>query len=193
MKTVITLIGVLASASIAFGQAGQVSFRNDQFSLVSTNSEYGGAATGLTSGPRGAYYYGLWAAPAGTIDPQQFAFTGRYATNTSPGLFDGGTVSLASFPVGSSASLQVRGWSADLGFSWPQALANLAGGSLSGPAFYGESPITLHTMGSAPSIPPRSVISGPFTLMTQVPEPGSFSLLCLGAAVCLCGRRRMAR
>ncbi|HZR16622.1 MAG TPA: hypothetical protein VFE51_04785, partial [Verrucomicrobiae bacterium] len=51
-----------------------------------------GNAAAIT-GPVGSYYFGLFIAPAGTVDRYAFAFTGVYATNSSaPGRISGGIV-----------------------------------------------------------------------------------------------------
>src|SRR5437899_11427778 len=118
MRRVFLLSALLTAAFSSYGQ-GQVNFNNvpaNSLTAISTNSVPGGSASGLISGPVGSYYFGLFVAPMGTTDTNAFIFSGLYGTNrTIPGTFQGGQPTIAGYPVGSTASFLVRGWSGNIG------------------------------------------------------------------------------
>ncbi len=117
MKKSLALLALFASLSLALGQ-GQVNFWNPNTILVSTNSLFG--PPGLMSGPGGSYDFGLFWAPAGTTDPNQFQFSGAYGTNmTVAGRFSNGGFGTAyapaipGQPALSTVNVLFRGWSHD--------------------------------------------------------------------------------
>jgi len=190
------MVGCLALLSFAHGQ-GEINFRNTAGTLISTNSAPGGLATGPISGPSGsAYFFGLFVAPAGTSDREAFAFTGAYASNTgTAGRLIGGIPAISTYPPGSTVSLLVRGWSANIATTDYAAVINY----LANPTFvgwYGESQIGTLFLGGGAF--PALILFGPdtgqipgFTLeMFPVPEPTSVVIVTLGLAALPLLRRR---
>lgn len=185
-------------SALAFGQ-GQIIFQNTSVTLISTNSVLGGAPTGAISGAIDSYYFGLFVAPSGTTEPSAFAFTGNYGTNTTTtGRLFGGTPSIQDYPPGSTVSLLVRGWSANIGHDYADVIAYLANPTFT--AWYGESQIGTNFLGlDNPPPPPLfglidsggiKQIPG-FTLeIYSIPEPFTLALMGLGTVALLRFRRR---
>ncbi len=194
MKQTLSLVVFLAFSLSAQGQ-GRVHFSNTSLTLASTNSTFGGPATGAISGAAGSFYFGLFSAPPGTIDPNAFTFTGAYATNTSsPGRLNGGDAEIPGSTGANSFALIVRGWSANIGHDWSEVLDYLANPVFE--SWYGESQIgaaqPTQPEGPYPSFFGNAPGSIPgFTLeLHPAPEPTWFALAGLGAATLWFFRRR---
>ncbi len=198
MKKVLIAIGLAALVSSSQAQ-GLINFLNSSTSLVTLSSN--GVSMGSTPTTLGGYRYELFSAPAGTATSSAFVASGLIATNTAQaGRFVAGNgLAIPGQPLGGTCAILVRGWSANLGNNYAQALANQA--ALGG--FIGESSIALNFLlggdGGAGNIPTSpafggsSGIQGGFVLNYGggiVPEPSSMVLAGLGAASLLLFRRR---
>ncbi len=186
----LTLIGAGASAC---GQ-GYVRFVNGPSTLITTNSVIGGPSTAPISGD-GGFYFALFMASPGTLDPNTFSFTGAYATNRlsdMPGMFNGGNVLVPSL---SPLSFIVRGWSANIGPNHSDFSSYLLNPTFD--AWYGESQIATTfplsagfppgpIFGSAPGLIPGFNLN----MYSAVPEPSSVVLGLLGGAALFFFRRR---
>jgi len=190
MKGLLSLLGGLAFLSAAYGQ-GQVNFANTSSTSVLTNSTVGGLPSGTIFGPPGSYYFALFIAPSGTVDRASFAFTDAYGTNTATaGRFNGGQPGLSGYSPGTTVSLLVRGWSANVGSQYSDVVNYLANPTFD--AWYGESQIAILILGGGGTPVPNlfgtfqggglNQIPG-FTLeMHAIPEPSSAALAGLGLA-----------
>ncbi len=107
--------------------------------------------------------------------------------NGLAGYFRGGGVEVNSVPAGGFAWLQVRAWDALLGATYDDAVKQGLGG-------YGESNLFYARGGdptlTEPGLPEPLFGLQSFSLLPEVPEPASFSLLLLGLPLLLLLRRR---
>ncbi len=196
MKKTLSLIALLAGSIVAVGQ-GQIRFANTGQTLISTNSLFG-AGSGPISGA-GNFYFALFVAPSGAVDPDSFTFTGFYGTNTvTAGIFRGGQgvgyVTFPTDPPGTTLSFLVRGWSANIGSGYSSVTNYLSAPTFLG--WYGDSEIrTMPLGGGAVPVPDLFGIGAGqipgFTLdVYGVPEPSSPTLVGLGLAALWLLRRR---
>ena len=105
------------------------------------------------------------------------------------GYLDGGTVQVDTLPCGGLAWLQVRAWDARLGATYGDVVKLGLGG-------YGESNLFQDPGGNPcyPITPPGFLLGlQSFSLLPEVPEPGSLSLLVFGSAALLFLRRGARR
>lgn len=193
MKKLAVMLCLTALATGVYAQ-GLINFFNNATTLVSDN----GVAT---SGPVGAYYFGLFIAPEGTSDPMAFAFSGLYGTNqASAGRFTGGAnQGMPNFPAGQTRAILVRGWSADLGHDWNPEWLQMVFPGATPTSVYGTSAIAptfiaggFDGTGTIPTLVAfggTTGIQGGLSL-ELVPEPTSLALAGLGAAALLIFRRR---
>jgi len=212
MKKILTIAALMGAASLSFGQ-GTVNFSAGASTAtrISTNSAPGGPSTGAILQARDSYYFALFVAPSttgtnapsGPYDPtlNGFQFTGILGTNsgvlgrmTGNGATDNPIVN--GFPLGSTATFTVVGWSSNIGNTWAQAESWFAAG-FNQTGFWGNSAVATGVqMGGGAT--PAGVIFGAnpgqiagFTLgMQPAPEPTSFALAGLGAAAMMIFRRR---
>jgi len=191
MKKLAAILCLSALTTGAFAQ-GLVTFANSATTLISATVN--GTSANI-SGAAGAYYFGLLIAPAGTVDPTKFTFSGNYGTNfnnVAPGRFTGGAgITVAGWAPGVTMAYEVAGWAGSLGNTFQSSwLTTKPGGfGLSGigsGAAGGGSPVP------APALPlfgGTGLTSG-FNIPASVPEPTSMALAGLGAAALLIFRRR---
>lgn len=201
------MIGIFTLSLHAFAQ-GRVNFVNSSSTLISA-----GGTPIPVSGTR-EFVFAIFFAPSTTVnttnqtalftDPT-FQLAAGYNTNHSsvPGrlatlinLVVGPT---SGFPGGSTVDFIVRGWSANLGYTWSEFLVNWNNGNPSGPpgqTWWGSSvignDIVLNDGDATPTpnvfgLSPNQVVG--FDMIT-VPEPSSFALAGLGAAALWFSRRR---
>ncbi len=193
MKKVALFI-FLATAMVVCNGQGFVGFQNNNITLITTSSVSGGLASGPISGP-GGYYFALFSAQAGTLDPNLFSFTGTSTTNRAfdpPGIFSGPAVA---FPALTPVSLIVRAWSANIGPNYSDVTTYLLNPTFD--AWYGQSQIATvtPTSGGFPPTPIFGTGGGRIPgfnleMYSAVPEPSSVVLAILGAAVLFLFRRR---
>jgi hypothetical protein len=201
MKKALIAIGLAALVSSSQAQ-GLINFLNSSTTLVTVSSN--GVSLGTTPVTLGGYKYELFSAPAGTATASAFLASGLIATNTAQaggGRFIGGNgVAIPGRALGGTCAILIRGWSANLGNTYAEALANQ--NALGG--YLGESAIALNFLlggdggaGNVPTSPAfggSSGIQGGFVLNwgggVIVPEPSSMVLAGLGAASLLFFRRR---
>ncbi len=202
MKQTLSLIVFLALSLPAQGQ-GLVNFRNDATTLIS--------ADGVPMPASGTqqFNFAMFLAPSTTVssigitpmfaDPvwqnvggytaNGASVAGRINTRLN---LDVGTPS--GYSGGSSVDFIIRGWSANAGATWAEALANWNNGSPVLPMFIGSSTVGDDLrLGDDVSVP---TVFGPLSSqvagfnMIGVPEPSSFALVGLGAAALWLSYRR---
>ena len=185
----------VTAVSGGFAQ-GLVNFQNGSTTLISYQNPSMPAPLPLLA-PVGSYYLALFAAPVGTTDPLLFEFTGAYATNLgAAGRIYGGTAAVVNnWPAGTSRAVLLRCWSSDIGHDWnPAWLFGIPG---AGPdSVFGTTPIcssmTAGGFDGTQLWPSPVVMSGSglpgFIIFT--PEPNTFSIVGVGAAMLLIYRRR---
>ena len=109
MRTLPCILIVLLSAITCLGQ-GQLWFHNTPTTLITTSSVPGGPATGPISGAMGSYNFALLMAPAGTVDPSAFSYTGISTVNWgADGRFGGELATVPNTEVGDIRSFIIRG------------------------------------------------------------------------------------
>jgi hypothetical protein len=220
MKKLLTIAALAGATSLSFGQ-GYVAFNNSSSTRFSTNSGIGQAFVTATAKPVGSYYFALFAAPSTqntistAVDPtlngwtyvaiaQNTAQAGRLDGNnfdTTGGNFN--AVQTPGFAGGTTADFAIVGWSSSIGTSWSQAQVWWSNGTHAG------SSAVAGSFGIAPLVGQDVIIAnsgGPYNgffgtgagqiagwgLTYYVPEPSSFALAGIGAAVMLIFRRRKA-
>jgi len=207
MKRIFILVGIFAISAHATAQ-GTVSFVNSSLTLISTGG------TPMPGSSTQQFIFAIFLAPSATVttanqtalftDPA-FQIVGGYNTNHSsaPGRLaarndvDVGTA--GGFGGGSTVDFVIRGWSANLGYTWAEFLVNWNNGNPSGSlngALWGSSTvgnnIRLNDIGSPV---PSEVVFGlapsqvPGFNMVGVPEPSTLALAGLGAVACWLLRR----
>ena len=195
MKKPFTLATLCGIASLCFGQ-GEVSFTSGSV-FIQTNS---GAAAGRIAGA-GNYYFALFVAPTTqtTVNDSLtgWTFTGNYGTNIArAGRFTGNyttdnAVTVAGFGPGTSANFVIAGWSSSIaGANWSAGAPVLASGIATGSNdVFGMSGIAQDIVLGGGAIPVPNLLGvpplpGSFTLHgVLIPEPSTFTLACLGAAL----------
>jgi hypothetical protein len=199
MKTILALLLAFGASSLNSFGAGEIIFANTATTLISTNAW---GHVGVTDPAPEGFYYGLFWAPLGTADPQQFLFANSYGTNThtpTGGRFSGGRGVIDSANPGDQVQVLFRGWSSNLGHDWSQVgglFDNIWGNEPFNEwqGVWGESPIATVLLGGGiyPPALPFGVNPGqiPGFTLYGVPEPTSFALAGLGAAALLILRRR---
>ena len=192
MKQLLCIVFFLGIVSAGFSQ-GQLNFQNGSTTLIHFEGRLMDAA------PSGSFYFGVFAAPVGTLDPLQFTFTGAYGTNinmVAGRLFGGTSAVVNNWPAGTARAVLVRGWSGDLGHDWdPTWLTTGWGG---GPnTVFGTSIIapqmTAGGRDSSGNPVPSPVLFSSTGIpdgTLHVPEPTTMALAALGAAALLIFRRR---
>ena len=202
MKKLFVVSAICALGLAAYGQ-GKVTFQNTSGTLISANG-----VPMPVSGTQ-QFYFALFFAPSTTVDTtnQTALFTDpafqnvtAYTTNsqTSPGRIRArvGVDAGLGFFV-SSGDFVVRGWSANAGATWAEALATWNNGAPLIPMFIGSSLIGNDIFLDS-SEGPYSTVFGSFPAagkvpgfnMEFVPEPSILSILGLGAAGAWLFRRR---
>lgn len=200
---------------ISHGQ-GEIIFRNNSATLISTNTVHGGPATGPTSPVLGSWIYGLFvAAPTvttvtGVDDTNWTGYGVYYATNTAAAT--GGRLSagpsettIQGLPPGSSANMIVRGWSSNIGYSW-ESVRNWynngigAGQDVPVAGFFGQSTIGLNAVFNAWPAPWNNVFGNtgssrevPGFLLNYfepIPEPTVATIVLSGVALFWSMRQR---
>jgi len=208
MKKLLTLITLVAATS-AFAQ-GRVNFANSAATLISA----GGASTAITD----QYLYAIFLAPSTTVlaAGQSSSFTdpvfqtqgGSNVTQhaTAIGRIAGVNGFDTGGAPGGTVDFIVRGWSANAGSTWAQALASWNNGAPENPAlaglggmFIGQSLVGNNILlGDGGAIGATTLFGAGATqvpgfnmaFVPLVPEPSSMALAGLGAASLLLFRRR---
>lgn len=174
------IIATCVVAAMAAQAQGTVSFANTSTTKVKFEN---GTDVAVNAFKVGLYYLNGANYEAVTLVP---ATGGTHPVSISPfaGRFNGGTLTLQGIGNGATATFQVRAWSASAS-TYEAALADPA-------AFIGESASFQLTLGGPGSVPPATLVPGPFTGITNVrpvPEPSIVALGLLGAAALLIRRR----
>jgi hypothetical protein len=202
MRSLLALVGCFALSFPAFGQ-GIIDFRNDPTTLISANG-----VPMPVSGTQ-QFIFAIFLAPSTTVITTgvQAAYTdpiwqniGGYNTNNSVGIgrinnrlgLDVGTP--AGYPApGTFVDFLIRGWSANAGATWAEALATWNNGSPSTPMFIGSSTVgnnmVLSAIVTSTPFGPISYQVAGFD-MAFVPEPSTLTLAGLGLAATYFLRRR---
>jgi len=190
MKAIATVSAFLAMAACGFAQ-GTLNFDNSSSTLISAN----GSPMPVSGDQQ--FFFALFLAPANTVDTQDItpaltdlAFQSVEAYNTNNALAPGRLARYpnvaTSYPPGSTVDFLVRGWSANAGATWVEALANWNNGSPVVPMFIGSSTAgNNRVLVGGGGVPPTAVFGvGPDQVlgfnMVFVPEPTALALVVLG-------------
>lgn len=204
------LLGIvtLAGATLYASAQGTVNFVNTSGTLLSA-----GGTSMLSRNNGGTYYFAVFLAPsttvtaagqASTLTDPNFQIVGTYNTNSATA--NGALVNRAAVDVGTSRGYQpgttvdfiVRGWSANAGLTWAEALAFYNGGSPAADMWIGQSLVGNDILLGGGAIGNTALFGvgiqqiGGFNmpLVPSIPEPSSMVLAGLGAASLLLFRRR---
>jgi hypothetical protein len=210
MKILFTLAAFLGIVLSAYGQ-GQINFVNSASTLISA----GGVATLPATNANNQFRFALFVAPQSTPAPLSFGdplwqFDAAYATNITAASGSGritagasassAPVSIAGYGSGSTIDFIVRGWSANAGTTWSQALANWNNGAPLVPMYIGTSieanDVLITGGGGLPifSVFGIGTTQVPGFDMTFIPEPSTVSLTTLcGVAWLVSARNRNRR
>jgi hypothetical protein len=209
MKTLATLLIILAATTFSFAQ-GTVHFANGSTSLIS--------ADGVPMPVSGTqpFIFAIFLAPSTTVDGDGhitsingplFQLAGAYTQNSPIAagrvvLQSGVDVTSAggnpnSFGPGSTVDYLVRGWSANAGSTWAEALAFWNLGNPPQSMWFGQSTIGNDLVLGGGAIP-NTIIFGPnggpqipgFNLYNPIPEPSTLAMAGLGAVALWRFRRR---
>jgi len=191
VKIIATVLALFAMASCGVSQ-GLIDFNNSSSTLISV----GGSAMPVSGEQQ--FFFALFLAPGNTVATQGItptfthpAFQLAEAYNTNHALVPGRLASRASvvanYPAGSTVDCLVRGWSANAGTTWSEALANWNNGSPSIPMFIGSSTAGNNILLGGGGFPTLNVFgSGTYQVlgfnMIFVPEPSALALAVLGGA-----------
>jgi hypothetical protein len=198
MKRAIIALSIL---SVAFGVYGQgfIKFQNAAGSLITTNL-FG--VTGSMAGPTDTYQFQLLIGPDGGTPAYSAAIA--TVTNKNNALSAGRIANRTSVEVpgnvGDFISVQLVGWSRNLGNNYNQFLANL---STATTGFYGTSEVGRVALSSSSGVstaPPILFDSAatypagwtaiPGFALSAVPEPSAIALGVLGLGALILFRRR---
>jgi hypothetical protein len=196
MKKLLTLTALIGATTVSFAQ-GTVNFANSASQLISA----GGVAMGGSAS--NAFNFAVFLAPSSTA-----ASSGLTAALTDPAFQSvagvnangpalGRLVTKSGLAVGGApgdiVDYVVRGWSANGGATWAEALASYNNGV---PMWMGSSTIGNDLVLGGGAIPATTLfgaganqVTG-FNMVEIIPEPTSMVLAGLGAASLLLFRRR---
>lgn len=209
MKAIATIFMLLgASTGYLFAQ-GEITFANSSSTLISA----GGIPMPTRTSVETTFYFAIFLASPDTVtspgqytsftDPS-FQLVGAYNTNSTstPGRIatrsnlDVG--SAGGWSPGSTVDFIVRGWSANAGSTWAEALVSWNGGTPFIPMFIGSSTIGNNVILVAGPQPATTVFGlGPNQVlgfdMVFVPEPTALALAVLGGTTLWANVRQRKR
>jgi len=190
MNKITNFLVLLVIPARVFGQ-GYLNFENSSSTLLSAN--------GVPMPVAGTqpFFFALFLAPSTTVSaPGQittftdaaFQIVAAYNTNSSiaPGrLTPRPGLAVGQFSIGSTVDFIVRGWSANAGTTWDEALANWNNGSPLLPMSIGSSQVGNDFLLVSPTFPASAVFGSasyqvPGFEMVIVPEPSALALAVLG-------------
>ena len=205
MKTIFTVLIAICTVISAFAQ-GRIAFRNDASTMILAN--------GIPMPPSEQFFFALFLAPETTVsapgmtvsfaDPS-FQFADSYTTNNPHPLAAGRliqrTVVLTGTrwaEVGLVVDFVVRGWSANAGQTWSEALANWNNGAPLVPMYIGSSTVGNDLLPALGTLPDPVIFGNtgqgevPGFNMPFIPEPSTAALALLGGLSLLreIGKRR---
>ena len=204
MKKILTTLALAAVTAASFAQ-GVVNFGNGSTTLISANG------TSIPGSSVSTFYFAVFMAPSGTVTQDFLAApafgdatwgsalytTVNHATAVGRLATTAGAAVIPGYNGGSTADFIVKGWSANAGTTYAEAL--VAFNSALPGAYFGVSRIGNNVvLGDGGAIPAAFLFGvggsqvGGFNLAptAAVPEPSSMALAGLGAASLLMFRRR---
>lgn len=197
-----TVFVLFATVACGFAQ-GTLNFANTSSTLISAN----GSPMPVSGEQR--FYFALFLAPGNTVDTPgltpaltdpRFQVVEAYNTNhaVGPGRLVRYPNVVARYPAGSTVDFVVRGWSANAGTTWPEALANWNNGSPLQPMFIGSSLVGNNFFLSGGTLPVSEVFGlnsdqVPGFNMTFIPEPSALALTVLGGTALWASTRHRKR
>jgi len=195
MKRAILALSVML---VAYGVQAQgfIKFGNNAASLITTNL-FGVTGPAGGAGTAGSYIFELMVG----LDGQ--APSSTTISNANSGTLGAGRISNRNVdvgkPVGDFVSVQVIGWSRNLGLNYQQFLVNKPTATT---GFWGESAIGRYQLASATGVatapvlmvdgttPPAGFVQIPGFALNAVPEPSAIALGVLGLGALILFRRR---
>jgi hypothetical protein len=200
MKKLLTLTALIGATTLSYAQ-GTVNFANSAATLISA----GGVA--MPGSATAQFNFAVFLAPSGTVtasgqsatlsDPIWQTVAAVNINGATAGRLTSGTKDVPGSP-GNVNDYLVRGWSANAGATWAQALAFWNNGAPSANMFIGSSLIGNDIVLGGGAIPVPTLFGGGanqvggFNMgaVAAIPEPSSMVLAGLGAASLLLFRRR---
>ena len=198
--TKLFIVGIIYAFGLAAHGQGQINFNNTSATLISANG-----VPMPVSGTQ-QFYFALFLAPSTTVDTtgQTALFTDStfqnvtaYTTNspTLPGRITTRVNLDVGLPLGAPVDFVVRGWSANAGATWAEALASWNNGTPLVPMFIGTSVIGNNIIPGGGGVPVQFVFGTashqvPGFNLEFVPEPSNLTIISLGAVGAWLFRRR---
>jgi hypothetical protein len=123
LATIALALVLLLSCRPRVRAQGLINFLNSTSTLITISSN--GLPVGMPGGQPGTFRFELFIAPAGTLSPASFTATGLIATNLASAgrMYGGNNRAVPGVPLGGTAAILVRGWSANLGTNYAEAIA----------------------------------------------------------------------
>lgn len=181
-KTIVTMLMATLASAVVYGQ-GTVNFANAGAGL---NAPFY-LSDGVTKLAGAQYQAQLWAGTdAGSLSARAVA---PFLTGGGAGIFNGGVLSLAGIPGGSTAFIQIRAWNTVAGADYATALASGLADAWGQSSTF--SVVTGNPAGTPPTTPAALIGLTSVSLNAGViPEPSTFVLAGLGLASLLLFRRK---
>jgi hypothetical protein len=175
---------ISASAAAPFGY-------DFTFLYIATGIGTAGDLANLNSGNWVQLALDLGGTPGALLMGTNAPIAGNFAGNGGAGSVQAIGSNGAAFNSGTSYSLALVGWSANLGSTWAAVAAQLQSGNWVTPAgFFGYETATVNPSSAVPGNTPTAMFGNNTFVVSSVPEPTTLALAGLGGLSMLFLRRR---